>query len=61
MTDVKPPLVWKKTVTRHSSHSQCWHLQLFYEKMLTIQQNQLYEIDEGAHGEHFQPKSHIKN
>ena len=25
-----------------------------------MQQNQSYQIDGGAHGEHFQPKSHIK-
>ena len=31
--------------------TQCWHLQLFSEKTVTMQQNQSHQIDEEAHGE----------
>ena len=54
MNNVKPPL--KSGCPPLITFTQCWHLQLFSERTLILQQNQSHQIDEGAHGEHFRPK-----
>ena len=61
MTNVKTRSIRKNRLPAIHHIHPVLALQLFSGKTLTLQQNQSHQIDEGAHGEHFQPKiSHKK-